>query len=572
MTRHRPLSVILVILVILALSASFLACTTGGHEEEPLAEPVDDKAARDAGPTTASPEAGPDVEDGGHEGMRPGHPEANDDAGNPPDRIEDREALAAVLAEIRAGVRYHKPTPQDAEGRGIYPKAGEQDGRSERVMPPFIMGPRRQTDSMVRRLYSLLPLSVQHAVAFVIPDRVAQDPDAYLPYLRSRTSLVVVGNFVGIGKATVNQDWFVQRHDTELWMANVTLRLAQALGLKVHSVRYTMGDSISSYASSVRARLEQRLHAQLEALELSDRKGPVTWGADEAVPVALAASLPPRTIRVRYASEGARHHYDGNKTSREVVVPKLSELGLTEVDGPADLELFVLTNVTGDDGTLPNAATQRQHDQKTFAAIRSLGAEARKNLVIVDGRMFNGSLNAYAAPNYCDYLAYGAWGTFANKLGTTLASAKIVRESGSLSAARTLLLEAVAHDVYANGYRDGRDLFKSELSARGVTFDHFAGYATVKEVDTVFDVLNAFVDKKLRAHFAGSGCMADGERVRLTPQLWRTFESEAHLLPQPTDSPSVVGVFRTDLPAARFDPRADDGVLRSLTLDDIVQK
>jgi len=563
MTQARP-----ALLTYLPLSLALLACgggqlgadsQKGPHGDAQASAPAidgGDSKAPHASQNDAEAATGPDAHaaDG-----------SMSDAGRP----IDEEALRLVLAEIRAGSRYHKPTPQDAASPGIYPD-GAPDASSEPVLPPFIMAPRRQTDSMVRQLYSLLPRSIRRSIAFVIPDRIAKDPDAYVPYLRSREAVVIVGNFVGIGQASADQAWFVDRHATELWMASITLRLAQALRLEIQGVRYTMGDSTSAYASQVREDLETKLHAELSRLGLAEQKLPVTWGADEAVPVALAATLPERTIRVRYASTTARHHYDGNKTSPEVVVPKLGELGLKQVDSEADLELVVLNNVTGDDGTFPNATSQHTFDEDTFGWVRSLDAAARQKLVIVDGRMFNGSFDAYSAPPYCDYLGYGAWGTFANKVGTTLASAKIALASNNVAARRALLLEAIAHDAFANGYRDGRDLLKPRLSARGITFDHSGGYESIADVTTVFEVLNQLVQERMQAHFKGSDCLGAGEQVRFTPQLWRTFESEAHLTPTPKGAPGVVGAYRSDLAPAVFDPRNAGASLRALTLDDLL--
>ncbi len=554
------------------LTCALWACASDAAQsarQDDSVEGSGDDAGRSLVADNIKGDAPRELDDAGRPIPKPGT--APGDAG-PQAEEPDWQLVDTVLAEIRAADRYRKPTPQDAASRGILAQAGEMDARSERVLPPFIMAPRRQTDSMVRQLYTLLPRETRRSVAFVIPDRIVQDPDAYIPYLRSRKTVVVVGNFVGIGNAGSEEGWFAERHDTELWMAEITLRLAQALKLKVSSVRYTMGDSSSSFASEVRKSLERRLHAELDALKLSGLKSPVSWGADEAVPVAMAATLAERTIRVRYAKRDARHHYDGNKTSPEVVEPKLLELGLKRVDSAADLELFVLSNVTGDDGILPDAAAQRQLDQDTFDGIHGLSAAARQNLVIVDGRMFNASLDAYSAPYYCDYLAYGAWGTFANKIGTTLASAKIVLAAGNAAAGRTLLLEAVAHDAFANGYRDGRELLKPRLTARGITFDHSGGYQSASQVGTVFEVLNALVDEKMQAHFAGTDCLGKSERVRFTPQLWRTFESEAHLVPARSGAPNVVGVYRTDLAREVFDPRTSGAELRQLSLEDLLNE
>lgn len=460
---------------------------------------------------------------------------------------------AEVLAEIQAGPRYGSPTPQDAEGRGIWPSNGV-DGRSESVYPPFVLGPRRQVDSMVRQMYKLLPESLRKSTAFVIPDRIAQAPEAYEDYIRSRTRIVIVGNFVGIGTATSDQTWFLDRHELELWMGQKTIEWAQALGIDVVGVYYTMGDSISSYAPTVKNRLQQHLHAMLHEHGLDALMLPVSWGADEMVPVAFAAQLPVQRVRVTYASTQCRHHYDGGKTSPEVMEAKLAELNLVEDAQHFDWEVVVFTNVAGEDGIFPNAASQDALDDAVWALFANYTPLQRARFVIVDARMFNGALNQRTVPtNACDYLAFGSWGTFANKVGTTLAAAKIAFAAQDATTARQWFLEAVAHDVYANGYWDGRDGFIPRLSAAGISFNHFYGYDNVTDVTTVFSIVNTYVNERMQARFAESGCM-QGHTIRITPQLWRTFESEVHVNPALTPDTAIAGVYRTDLNPLHFDP------------------
>ncbi len=479
--------------------------------------------------------------------------------------------LDAVLAEIRSGPRYHQPTPQDAEGRGIFPRADEADARSEPTYPPFVLGPRRQTDVMVRQLYQLLPANIRASTAFVIADRLAQAPDAYLPYIQSRQRIVIIGNFVGIGSATSDQDWFLQRHATELWMADVSVRLAQAAGLEVAAVHYTMGDSSSSYAADVRDRLQGQLDARLAKLGLSELPASISWGADESVAIAFAAMLPPMTVHIEYETDTCRHYYDGNKTSAEVIAGKLPELGLVAVDDDADFDVFVLTNATDSDGAFPDPSSQRALDETRFGAYRSLPAPQRRRLAIIDGRMFNGAWDAYSAPPHCDYLAFGSWGTFANKVGSTLATAKILAHADNPAAQRQLLVEAIAHDVYANGYRDGRTVFSPVLADRGVTFDHFYGYDDAADVTTVFDVVGDHVASSMASQFADSTCLG-GRSLRVTPQLWRTFESEMHLVPGLAGEVTAVGVYRLDLDPAVFDPTYGSASLAPLTLQQLVDE
>lgn len=465
------------------------------------------------------------------------------------------DPLQAALAALRAGYRYGQPTPQDQEGRGIWPSGGA-DGRSEQVYPPYVLAPRRQTDELTRQLYALLPASLRDETAFVIADRVAQSPEMYLPYLRARRRVIVLGNFVGIGEATADQGWFVERHRDELAIGAQTIALAQALGLEVVAVRYTLGDSLSPYSVTVRDRLQTQLDAMLAAKGLAVLRSPLVWGADEMVPVAFASQLPPLRVRLRYGGTTQRHVYDGGRTTPEVVAQQVAALGLVAVgpDDPFDIEALVLTSAASDDGTFPDPAAQRALDALTLAPLAGYSDAQRARLAIIDARMFNGAWDAAGAPPGCGYLAYGSWGTLANKAGTTLATAKIVWWSRSDVARRQLYLEAFAHDVYANGYVDGRDRLAPQLAAAGVLFAHFDGYDRVETVATVFGLLNRHVNESMAARFDGTPCLA-GRGVRLTPQLWRTFESETHLRPAIPGEVDTVGVYRADLDPAIFDPR-----------------
>ncbi|MBM4396403.1 MAG: hypothetical protein FJ087_11995 [Deltaproteobacteria bacterium] len=155
-----------------------------------------------------------------------------------------------------------------------------------------------------------------------------------------------------------------------------------------------------------------------------------------------------------------------------------------------------------------------------------------------------------------------------NKVGTTLATAKVPRAAGSPDAARRQpYLEAVAHDVYANGYRDGRQAFEPLLAAAGVSFDHWKGY-DAGTVATVFGVVNGHAAKRMASRYGGAGCLS-GRDARFAAQLWRTFESEAHLLPAGPGDAAVAGVYRTDLPPEALDA-THGGHVPTLGLADLV--
>lgn len=65
-----------------------------------------------------------------------------------------------------------KSIPQDVDGSdvlGVHTLSSTgADLRSETLYPPFVLSPRRQTDGMVRQLYSLLPKSLTDTTAWHI--------------------------------------------------------------------------------------------------------------------------------------------------------------------------------------------------------------------------------------------------------------------------------------------------------------------------------------------------------------------------------------------------------------------
>ena len=70
--------------------------------------------------------------------------------------IKSNDPVAKILQDIKLSQFkvYHRPTEQDGDGVGI-PTNG-QDNRSERICPVYVLSPRRQTDSLVRQLITLL--------------------------------------------------------------------------------------------------------------------------------------------------------------------------------------------------------------------------------------------------------------------------------------------------------------------------------------------------------------------------------------------------------------------------------
>lgn len=482
----------------------------------------------------------------------------------------DASRVDAIIDDVRKrGVLFRKPTDQDLEGVGIYPAKGEVDYRSEQIYPPFVLGPRRQTDSLVRQAYLLLPAHVQSQVAFVIPDRLLQNPEAYLPYLRSRARVVVIASFVGVGRADSRESVSFRaaqdRHALELWQLKRTLALMKALRKPVSGLVLGMGDSPSALGSAARARLQERLRRIAQAAGVASVTGPLTWGADELVSIAFARQLPKLKVAVNFANPHARHIYDGLRTSVEVFDEKRAQIGLEEVEVGSDFQVAVL-------GRRPDTETEKAFsfdaadaaqdslDQAFLERFGNLSPARLSTLVLIDARLPNGAWNAVGTLRQCSQLAFGSWGTFANNVGQTLALAKILFHAKNPAANRQLLLEAYANDIFANGHSEIQSgLLKKLLEPLGIPFSHFHGYPSAQATGRVFSVLHKRVNQRMWEHFRDNSCMTE-RYVRVSAQLWRTFESEVHLWPKRAGEVFVPGVFRTDLkPAEVFNPTDGHG-------------
>lgn len=415
-------------------------------------------------------------------------------------------SVAEVLENIRRrGDIYCQPTPQDAEGTGIRFGPGEEPiaeaARSEPILPPFVLGPRRQVDALMRQLYLALPAAVRADTAFVIADRLVQEPEAYARYLQSRKRVVIAGSFVGLGAAASVPDWALERHANERWMLRMSILLVRALGREVSDVVYAMGDSPSPAAPGARSALEARLRVTLDTAGLASLSSSVTWGADETIAMAFARALPVAKVRVIFENPAARQHYDGDRRTDEIVAEKLPATGLVPAAEGHDFEVAVFGRREGgvtSDWQARDAA-QQSLDADFMARFAAYDSAAWSRLAIVDGRLFNGAWDRRSVPPRCEVLAFGSWGTFGNSFGMTAAIAKILRLAPP-SMRRTLLLESVAHDVIANGYEEAqRGTLRDRVDAAlgDGKFQHFAGYDSVAATSTVFRILNDLVAERL---------------------------------------------------------------------------
>lgn len=466
-----------------------------------------------------------------------------------------------VLEEIKNSdfKVYHKPTDQDTEGNGI-PANGENN-LSEKLFPVYVLRPRRQTDSLVRQLLMLLPFN---DTAFIIAERLVQYPEDYLPTISQFKKAVIVQSFVGVGLESdpiLYPEWAVERHNKELWILEQSIRLLQSMDMKISAVVCAMGDSLKDSSKKIRDEMQNRLYKLLDKSGLSDIKQSVTWGADELVAMAMAQTLPKTKVRVRISNPDALMSYDGKRPAQECVAEKLPAVRLVQTDNDWDFEVAILTrHEFGDiDGYEVNDTQQDKLDKDFLHPYKHYTPKQRSKLVIIDARLYNGAWNSGSVLPDCDLLAFGAWGTFSNCVGSTLAVAKILFYAKNAVAQKQLYLEAVAHDVFANGYkeaqrRDEPGSFCNKLeNETGIEFDHFYGYKNSATTGKVFALLNQHVNQKMQQHFKETPCLKN-RSFRITPQLWRTFESEVHISPRLPGEVHEVGIYRTDLEPQVFDP------------------
>ena len=475
--------------------------------------------------------------------------------------IAEPRTTAKILEEIKNNTRfnvYHQPTEQDGDSKGI--PANGRDNRSERICPPYVLSPRRQTDSLVRQLISLLPIK---DTTFVIAERLVQYPEEYLSNISQFEKVVLVQSFVGIGDSSSSE--LVPRHEKELWRIEQSIRLLQSVKREISAVVCAMGDPMSSAAKEVRQKIQVRLYSLLEQYNLSAIKQPITWGADELVAMAIAQTLPKTKVRIKIANDNTKLHYDADRRPNEVVTEKLPAVGLVETSTDWDFEVAILTRRK--DGSTAdyqsNDDKQAQLDNDFLAPYKIYSSIQRSKLVIIDGRLFNGAWNTDSILIHDDLLAFGSWGTFGNCVGSTLAVAKILFYAKNTVAQKQLYLEAVAHDVFANGYKEAqrsglRDIIKVQLGFDPLPF-HWIGYKEqeIVKAKAVFKLLNQHVNQRMQKHFAENPSV-QARLFRLTPQFWRTFESEIHLWPKLSQEIHEVGIYRTDIGDLAFNPTSSE--------------
>ncbi|WP_373530023.1 hypothetical protein [Nostoc sp.] len=489
---------------------------------------------------------------------------------------------------------YQRATDQDrasASGKGIFPcdgkfPCGQVDQRSERIYLPFVMATRRQTDSMVRQAYLLLSEDIRRDTAFLIADRLCQNPKAYIKYIEDKKNIVLIGSFIGIDNyesfATF-PDWLKELHSLELLQLECSIALIQSYGKSIVDIVYSMGDSPSNYARAFRVEMEKKYHNILEShgLGTSQFLRRLPWGADETTLVSFARQIPDKLkLKVVMSNPKFLHHYDGGATTEELVTSTLEELKIDRVyDNNFDVQVFIFdwkpeTNVSNYKFKTYAPNTQQSNFDQAFVDnnIKSLSPNLHSKAIIVDGRNPNGAWDELSIPPSDQFLAFGSWGTLANSLGQTLAFAKLLhfyKGQNKPSIQRQLLLEAIAHDVFIIGHAQVQhdrsplqNLLKKQPPQNRTQY-HRGTYDDVLDVEKLFQAINQFVNSRMSMMMPGVA----STKFTVVPQLWRVFESQVFT----SDGElSVAGVFRKDLNPTTFDPFIAAKKVQKFGLDELV--
>jgi len=514
---------------------------------------------------------------------------------------------------------YHRPNDQDREGKGILPCYGDdynvwgcglnakprlecttKDDRSELPYLPFVMAPRRQTDSMVRQAYFLLPKEIRRDTAFVVADRLIQypDPKAYLPYIEKKKKVVLIGSFQGI-EDVANYDqynekgWMGELHALQLLQLEYSIDLVRSLKKEIVDIVYAIGDSWGGYASTIRKDIQNKFNEilrkkRLEQFSFGSKDDEIiAWGADETMLQAFARQRPEIKVKINISNPEAQQYYDFKETAQTIKNNNIKKLGLKEVKGnDFDIQVFIFTwnpdsiYDFGKEYSLEEILKQRQQQEKwdkpMIEQIKKLSVDQQKKTVIIDARLPNGAWDTLSIPPSDKFLAFGSWGTFGNSFGQTIAMAKLLHSANHQNKSaiqRQLLLEAITHDVFFTGYKEAQhpdSPLQKELKNQNLKYirsDPY--YDSPEETEKVFQVINKVINDRIKADGRQKQLELDNTQFVFVPQLWRTFESEVFIQDGVW---SWTGIYRKNLKETAFNPTVAAKNVQKFTLSELIDE
>jgi hypothetical protein len=523
---------------------------------------------------------------------------------------ESVPTTAEVIEKIKniclpsLGKIYHRSNDQDREGVGIFPcdqvwgcdsesPCKEPDNRSETIYLPFVMAPRRQTDSMIRQSYFLLPENVRKKTAFLIADRLVQYPEAYLPYIKNKENVVLIGSFQGITENVKDKnsyqtneklDWLRDLHKLQLQQLDYSIDLIKSLNKNIVDVVYAMGDSPYPYAKIAREDMTRKFNEILVDKKLDTfilKNEMLAWGADETILKAFARQLPDIKLKIEISNAYAKQHYEQGEKAQNLVNNAIKNLKISEVKGDNfDAQVLIFTwysksddgFTSEEDAIYKKNSDQEKSDKPLIIKMENLSSDIQKKTIVIDARKPNGAWDTSTIPTSDKFLAFGSWGTFANSLVQTLSIAKLLHfydQPDKLAIQRQLFLEAISHDAFLIGYKEGRGTLQQALKDQNLTYSGFDNYDSDKTTQKVFQVINEVVNERIKSDNREVTLNLKDTNFIFVPQLWRTSESAVYMNNGPL---SKAGVYRKDLPPETFNPTIAARKVKLFNREDLINE
>jgi hypothetical protein len=377
----------------------------------------------------------------------------------------------------------------------------------------FVVESRRQTAQLPKQMYAILPNDVKRKWSFYSCWTKA-------PPTKNAVLFAAYGGFAESAYSDPKQkDEIARRHQETRDCMESAFKANPNQKIKIS---FVIGDSPTP--GFVQKLIANDLQPKQDAVtkKYGQQSVPIGFGYDELAVTSMAYALGNVNAEVIISNPEARMHYEGSEQAQMLIGLKLAEIGVTNKPG-SELKILVLTRRPGADNIdfQSNDTAQRDFDAK-FLAQHAVNATT----AIVDARLYNGAWDSRAIPKTCDYLAFGGWGTFGNSFGSTVAIAKILYATKAPS--KQYLLEAVAHDVFFQGYEEAqRAGLKTRIEALGIQYQHYHEY-TNAEMARITPVVNTWVNQRMREHFDGTDCMI-GKQIDLQPQRNMLFEGLSNL-------------------------------------------
>lgn len=375
----------------------------------------------------------------------------------------------------------------------------------------FVVEHRRQTDQLPLQMYALLPNDIKKKWSFYSCWTKA-------PPTENAVLFAAYGGFPESAYSDPDQiDEINRRHQETRDCMETAYK--NNLNQKI-TTHFVIGDSPTP--GFVQKLIKENLQPKQDAVSRKYNQpiAPIGFGYDELAVTAMAYSLGNKEVDVIISNPDAPMHYEGSAPAKELIKAKMVEIGLTQKAG-APFKILLLTRRPGGDNSdfQSNDEAQRKFDAE-FMAKNTI----TETTAIIDSRLYNGAWDSRTLPKTCDYLAYGAWGTFGNSFGSTAAIAKILL-GASKEVRKQLLLEAIAHDAFFQGYEDVQrnSFIHNQFKNAGLTYMHYGDYNKT-DLDKAYLILNNYANKRMNEHFTGTDCFA-GKKVILTPQRPKLFEA-----------------------------------------------